>query len=338
MAVLMIMAQQSKSSIANPAHNSYNDDDDSTATVQRAKHQQQEVKAMFHDFLGTKVGTAYSPAVLVPKTADASPAASTSVGTSSVGGRGPVSTISDLVSGPDISDRLTGTKRSNSDSTFTGSTRDGILQLNRDFPDGLHLMKMLKRGGGREQSRRSNDDEFPLSMQAMGAASTSHLLQQSTGTRLDPNVSKWSQSISMGAAVQYHPRGVQLVPSTHQVPANRFRDTNAVPSVFSQLVADEGSRTGIKGPGISSINSGGGICEKIPSRSLTRDSKLNTGTYVPEPESTSSTSRQGLTSASRQMTIFYGGQAHVFDDVHPNKVCFHLGNFINVSWRLLPLS
>lgn len=32
-------------------------------------------------------------------------------------------------------------------------------------------------------------------------------------------------------------------------------------------------------------------------------------------------SRQGLTSASRQMTIFYGGQAHVFDDVHPNKVC-----------------
>jgi hypothetical protein len=33
-------------------------------------------------------------------------------------------------------------------------------------------------------------------------------------------------------------------------------------------------------------------------------------------------SQKGLTSASRQMTIFYGGQAHVFDDVHPNKVCF----------------
>ena len=32
-------------------------------------------------------------------------------------------------------------------------------------------------------------------------------------------------------------------------------------------------------------------------------------------------SRQGLASAGRQMTIFYGGQAHVFDDVHPNKVC-----------------
>lgn len=30
--------------------------------------------------------------------------------------------------------------------------------------------------------------------------------------------------------------------------------------------------------------------------------------------------------ASRQMTIFYAGQAHVFDDVHPNKVslCFLL--------------
>lgn len=32
-------------------------------------------------------------------------------------------------------------------------------------------------------------------------------------------------------------------------------------------------------------------------------------------------SRHGSASSSRQMTIFYGGQAHVFDDVHPNKVC-----------------
>lgn len=31
-------------------------------------------------------------------------------------------------------------------------------------------------------------------------------------------------------------------------------------------------------------------------------------------------SRHGMASMSRQMTIFYGGQAHVFDDVHPNKV------------------
>lgn len=33
-------------------------------------------------------------------------------------------------------------------------------------------------------------------------------------------------------------------------------------------------------------------------------------------------SRQRIESASRQMTIFYGGQAHVFDKVHPDKVCF----------------
>lgn len=36
------------------------------------------------------------------------------------------------------------------------------------------------------------------------------------------------------------------------------------------------------------------------------------------------------------MTIFYGGQAHVFDDVHPNKVCFlvictcYIGKVFNV--------
>jgi len=30
--------------------------------------------------------------------------------------------------------------------------------------------------------------------------------------------------------------------------------------------------------------------------------------------------RHNLAYSSRQMTIFYAGQAHVFDDVHPNKV------------------
>jgi len=29
-------------------------------------------------------------------------------------------------------------------------------------------------------------------------------------------------------------------------------------------------------------------------------------------------SQHGLTSASRQMTIFYGGKTPVFDDVHPH--------------------
>lgn len=33
-------------------------------------------------------------------------------------------------------------------------------------------------------------------------------------------------------------------------------------------------------------------------------------------------SQHRIESASFQMTIFYGGQAHVFDKVHPNKVCF----------------
>lgn len=43
-------------------------------------------------------------------------------------------------------------------------------------------------------------------------------------------------------------------------------------------------------------------------------------------------SSRGLTaSGSRQMTIIYGGQVHVFDDVHPNKVC---GLFV-AYWILL---
>ena len=42
-----------------------------------------------------------------------------------------------------------------------------------------------------------------------------------------------------------------------------------------------------------------------------------------------SNSRHNLAYPSRQMTIFYAGQAHVFDDVHPNKVSSLLSTY---SW------
>ncbi|KAJ6406303.1 hypothetical protein OIU84_009930 [Salix udensis] len=295
---------------------------------------------MFHDFLGMK-GTTNSPVVLAPKNKDGSPSASASASprASSGGGRGPLSSTSDLaserqagshlegipfygprsdISGPEISNRLTGSKRSNSDSAFTGP-RDGIPQMTHDSIDSLHLMKMLKYGGGGERSRRSNNDEAFYGMQPMRPSSASLILQPSACSRLDANVSKRERSIPMGIGA-YLPRGGQFVPLTHQVPTNRFRDTNAGPSIISQSAADEGSRTGIKGPGIlSSINAGSGVSEKNSSRGLPIGGKPKTGIHISEPEYSNPSSRQGLTSASRQMTIFYGGQAHVFDDVHPNK-------------------
>lgn len=142
-------------------------------------------------------------------------------------------------------------------------------------------IQMLKNGGGGEQSRRSNDDEVSYSMHPTRPTSASLILQ-----RLDANVSKWERAIPMGAAIQYPPRVGQFVPFMQQVPANKFRDVNAGPSIISQSAADEGSRTGIKGPGIlSSINAGSAISEKNSSRVQPSGSKPKSGTHISEPES-----------------------------------------------------
>ncbi|XP_002515600.2 protein TIFY 8 [Ricinus communis] len=348
MAVLIMAHHQTKT----PNNNNANTTLSIITNNSQQQQQHQEVinnnnnKAMFHDFLGMKPSaTADSPVVLPSKNLppDASPSASLSAGAASSGGgvRCPLSATSDLaserqagnhlegipfygpmsdISGPEISNRLAGSKRSNSDSAFTASSKDGIPHMAHDSLESLHLMKMLKNGTGGDRHRRSNDDEAFYGMQAMRPTSASLILQSSTGGRLDANVSKWERPIPVGTAIQYPPRAGQFVPFVHQVSANKFREMNAGTSIISQSAADEGSRTGIKGPGIlSSLNTGSGISEKNSSGALPSGSKLKSGTHVSDPESSTPSSRQGLTSASRQMTIFYGGQAHVFDDVHPNK-------------------
>ncbi|KAI4337367.1 hypothetical protein L6164_015794 [Bauhinia variegata] len=301
-------------------------------------------KLAFHDFLGMKPTD--SPVVLAPKTADvrlseASPSsASLSVGASSGGARGPFSTTSDIgserqvgnhlegvpfygprsdFSGTEISNRLIGSKRCNSDSTFMGSSRDAF-QMVPDSLQNSHLMKMLRNAAGGERHRRSNDDEVFMGMQPLKPTSASQMFQHPSGTKIDAN--KWERSVLMNVApsMQHPPRGGQLAPFVHQIGSNKIRDTNAGPSFISQSAADEGSRTGIKGPGIlSSINTNTPASEKMPSAVLLGGSRPKPVINVVDPESSTPPSRHGLTSANRQMTIFYGGQAHVFDDVHPNK-------------------
>ncbi|KAM0973844.1 hypothetical protein ACFX2C_017116 [Malus domestica] len=310
---------------------------------QKLEEQQQGKHTIFHDFLGMKPGD--SPVVLAPKTStdcrlsEPSPSASASLGASSGGGRGPISTTSDLgserqagnhlegvpfygprsdISGPEISNRLLGSKRSNSDSTFMGSSRDGVPHMGPDHLERSHLMKMLRHGPGGERPRRSNDDEAVFATQPPRPTSGSLIFQSPLGGRVD---TKWERPtpMNMGAAVQYPPRGGHFVPMVHQLPSNRFRDANASPNNISQSAADEGSRTGIKGPGIlSSINAGSDAPERNSSGVLPSGSRQKSGTHIVESEP-SNPSQHGFISAGRQMTIFYGGQAHVFDDVHPNK-------------------
>lgn len=45
------------------------------------------------------------------------------------------------ISCSEISNRLAGSKRSNSDTAFTGTSRDGIQQMGHDSLESLHLMK-----------------------------------------------------------------------------------------------------------------------------------------------------------------------------------------------------
>ncbi|KAJ1411006.1 Tify domain [Sesbania bispinosa] len=223
-------------------------------------------------------------------------------------------------SGTEISNRLVGNKRSNSDSTFMGSSRDAF-QLVPDSFQNSHLMKVLRNAAGAERSRRPNDDEVLLGgMQSLKPSSASQIFQPPTSSKIDAN--KWERSILMnvGPSMQHPPRGGQLAPFVHQMSSNKIRDTNAGPSYISQSAADEGSRTGIKGPGIlSSINTTAIATDKTSSAVLLGGSRPKPITNIVE-SSTPPSSQHGLTSTSRQMTIFYGGQAHVFDDVHPHKV------------------
>ncbi|CAL0319180.1 unnamed protein product [Lupinus luteus] len=232
-------------------------------------------------------------------------------------------------SGTEISNRLVGNKRSNSDSTFIGSSRDAFQMVPDSFHNS-HLMKMLRNaGGGGERVRRPNDDEVLLGMQSTKPSSASQMFQPPTGTKVD--ASKRERSI----LVQHPQHGGQMTPFVHQITSNKLRDANAGPSFISQPAADEGSRTGIKCPGIlNSMNTTTTAPEKVSPVVLYGGSRPKHVTNVMDPESSSPQSQQGLTSGSRQMTIFYGGQAHVFDYVHPHKadVIMSLAGSNSGSW------
>ncbi|XP_042037168.1 protein TIFY 8-like [Salvia splendens] len=291
-----------------------------------------EVKpTTFHDFLGDKgqpQDSAPPPAGGVRPAPDVSPSATSDLGSVMLerhvsnhlegipfyGSRG------DVV-GPENSNRFMNNKRSNSDS-FMMSSRDKFPQGPTDSPDSQVLTKLLRYSGG-ERPKRPHDEEASFGMHQMRPLSASFISQTSTGGgRTDNNPSKWDRATTLnsGPAMQYPPRTGQVMPFGYHAHSNRFKETNIGPSLMSQTAADEGSRTGIKGSGLlSSLNAAGAISGRQPAGVLIRSGKSKSGTCISEPESSTMPSRRGTESAGRQMTIFYGGQAHVFDNVHPNK-------------------
>ncbi|XP_038899259.1 protein TIFY 8-like [Benincasa hispida] len=287
---------------------------------------QQLGNAIFHDFLGIR--TKDASVLLAAKTPDVSfSEASTppSALASSSGGRGLHSAASDLasenqvgdylegvpfysprndISGPENGNRIAGIKRSNPDSAFMGSYRTQIPHI-------------LQNGAGGDRPRY-NDNEALYSMQPPRIAASS-VTQHSLGTRFNPSISKWERPISSNmSSAPNSPLGSQFVPRVHQVASNFSREFNVAPSSISQSAADEGSRTGMKSPGVLN-NFNARHDGRRSSQMLLGCDKQKTNTEGLAYKSSNPPSQQDLDSNNRQMTIFYGGQAHVFDDVHPNK-------------------
>lgn len=312
---------------------------------------------IFHDFFGS---LRVSHSHLIPKqiqTTDFTGEMKLTEASSAAGGHAPVSATSDLASGerqmnnhfqgvpvhnlnadftgPESGNRFIGRKRSNSDSAFMGlGPRDKMTKIGSDSLESLHLMKMLHHSNVVEDhTRRSHDEELGFGMQLPKANSTSHFLSQPPpGTKSDSVPSKWERSMSnVGALAQYPSRFSQYATYPDKLSS---RDSKAGPSVISPPAADEGSRTGKKGSGIfNTINATNGV-ERHTSEGLISNQRPNSATQSGNPEPSDPPRERVSKSASRQMTIFYGGQAHVFDEVPPNKadVIMALAGSNGASW------
>ncbi|KAL4195332.1 hypothetical protein AMTRI_Chr05g64090 [Amborella trichopoda] len=222
--------------------------------------------------------------------------------------------------GPEIDNQCSGRKRSGSDSAHMGSMRDRVLQVGTDALENSHLMKIFRNEAQDDRRVSQIDNEFLYSKQPPRPTSTGPALVQTQMSNQSNLVNyNWDRY------AQLHPPQFACLPSRFNqyrgYPdkiCSNYRDTNAGPSLISPPAADEGSRTGKIGSGISNIISAS-PGDRNSGNVLLGCNRLKAGTQGINPESAGPSSQQVPASASRQMTIFYAGQAHVFDDVHPKK-------------------
>lgn len=236
---------------------------------------------------------------------------------------------------PEGSNTISGRKRSIS-SSYMSLVRDRMLSLGSDSHEKSHVTKALGKEIVSEQLGKSHDVEI-YSMQPP-ARPTSLLAHQSVSSRLDSLIPKWDHSLPMNSVPRVHFSSHLGQSRAHMEKISlpyTYKDVNSGATVIAHTAADEGSRTGMKSSGILNIinSSNSLVGEKniagpLPCSSRPRASQLL------ETESSNAPSHRGLTYPSQQMTIFYAGQAHVFDDVHPNKadVILALAGSSGVSW------
>ncbi|KAG2249889.1 hypothetical protein Bca52824_089517 [Brassica carinata] len=248
----------------------------------RLREKEQD-KLLFHDFLGANKTATLDSASLSDHVLDKAVKPATA-SASSAGGRGGLSSTSDL-----------------------GSSLS-LLMLFDDVShlDGIQLFGQRREASGSIMSnrfsgnKRSNSDSHITTQEHPETLHWSKLLRSGPGSH------------SMNVANQSARGGGQISHLLHQLSSSRFKD-----DVVAQTAADEGSRTGMKCPRITS--------------SLQCQTRVKSNVL---PLQGDTRNRKELTSSTKQMTIFYGGQAHVFDDVHPNKadVIMALAGSSGGSW------
>lgn len=205
--------------------------------------------------------------------------------------------------------------------TSSSSLRES-LQDTSESPRGIKMSRFESKD---DRRGRQHDDDVLLGMQPPRPTAT---CQNSTTPSMGVNPDllaskKWERPVfvNTGPGVYSPSRLTHLGSYQKNTSANMSRENTVVPAVVPQIPADEGSRTGLKGSSLANLmnNSPSATASRNTSgQSLSAgSSKFLSGNGV--QESSIPSSPQGVASASRQLTIFYAGQAHVFDDIHPSK-------------------
>ncbi|KAJ6846647.1 protein TIFY 8 [Iris pallida] len=225
------------------------------------------------------------------------------------------------MSGSETSNALSGRKR-NYSSSYMGLTRDRVLPTGSDSPESSRLMKMFGKEVVNERLGRSHDNDMPFGMQPPPRPTSSLILHPPVSSRPDSLISRWERSLPMnpGPGMHFPSRFGHSGTTMDRISSSYAHKEAGMGSILiSQDAADEGSRTGKKGSGILSIinPSSSGAGDKNTTGMQPCNSRPKA--QMIELESSNVPSHYNMAPSTRQMTIFYAGQAHVFDDVHPNK-------------------
>ncbi|KAJ8478290.1 hypothetical protein OPV22_022017 [Ensete ventricosum] len=272
-----------------------------------------ESSPVFHDFLGISYGGGSSPAARWAKgtgirtlLGEASASASASVGVSSSGHR--------LISG----------------SVDLGSEMQGVSNSEVSQHDGAEIAPSgLEVGNTSGRKRNHLDSSYMGTMKDVVLPMGSGSLESSYATKMlgkeviNEQLGR-ANDVEMMSSMQPPIRPTkQIVHQTSNygmyldnIPSYACKYFPSGGAIISQSAADEGSRTGIRGSGVMNVLGHNRSSQATDSKSY----------HVPRNRATAC--------ISRQMTIFYAGQAHVFDDVHPNKadVIMALAGSSGGSW------